>query len=310
LNGRDWKSRNGGNLVRGFESLPLRFDGTGTRPPPEALSALPERAPKIGLIVKSRIYILPPMRMRVGEQEAPETRMFGGAWRAATAAGLVALASLLVGVAAPAASASTTTLATAGSDGRTPDSVFNTFTVAATSTEGVVSGTLSTSGKVSGDVGGTFVTFKGDVTCMYVDGDKVVVGAVGSDSTAGFGPPSPLPGEYGQLLSIELGEFPDPFTEELIIYSFKWADLGAHNEGVEGLTSPDCESPEAPSPWVLPTFGGSAELTTTSPETEGYGDRASGVVHEQSYHGTAGRAGERHKRSKRHGRPRTHHEHR
>src|ERR1700722_14879124 len=25
LNGRDWKSRNGGNLVRGFESLPLRF---------------------------------------------------------------------------------------------------------------------------------------------------------------------------------------------------------------------------------------------------------------------------------------------
>jgi hypothetical protein len=25
LNGRDWKSRNGGNLVRGFESPPLRF---------------------------------------------------------------------------------------------------------------------------------------------------------------------------------------------------------------------------------------------------------------------------------------------
>ena len=24
MNGRDWKSRNGGNLVRGFESLPLR----------------------------------------------------------------------------------------------------------------------------------------------------------------------------------------------------------------------------------------------------------------------------------------------
>src|ERR1035437_582683 len=26
LNGRYWKSRNGGNLVRGFESLPLRWD--------------------------------------------------------------------------------------------------------------------------------------------------------------------------------------------------------------------------------------------------------------------------------------------
>ena len=25
LNGRDWKSRNGGDLVRGFESPPLRF---------------------------------------------------------------------------------------------------------------------------------------------------------------------------------------------------------------------------------------------------------------------------------------------
>ena len=25
LNGRDWKSRDGGNLVRGFESLPLRL---------------------------------------------------------------------------------------------------------------------------------------------------------------------------------------------------------------------------------------------------------------------------------------------
>ena len=27
LNGRDWKSRNGGNLVRGFESLSLRCKG-------------------------------------------------------------------------------------------------------------------------------------------------------------------------------------------------------------------------------------------------------------------------------------------
>lgn len=248
------------------------------------------------------------MRMLVGEQEAPKTRTVGGAWRAARAAGIMAFASLLVGVAAPAASASTQTLKASGSDGRTPDSVFNTFEVAATSTEGVASGTLRTSGKVSGDVGGTFVTFKGEVTCMHVDGNKVIVGAVGSDSTAGFGPPTPLPGEYGQLLSIELGEFPDPFTEELIIYKFRWADLGAHDEGVEGLT-PDCESPEAPTPAILPTFGGSAELTT-SPETEGYGDRAAGVVHEQSYRGTARRAGDRHKRSKRHGRPRTHHSHR
>jgi hypothetical protein len=250
------------------------------------------------------------MRMRVGELEAPKTAMFGGARRAATAAGLVAFASLLVGVAAPAASATTQTLKAGGSDGRSPDSVSDTFAVDATSTEGVESGTLSTSGKLSGDVGGTFVTFTGDVTCMYVDGDKVVVGAVGSDSTAGFGPPTPLPGEYGQLLSIEFGEFPDPFTEEVIIYKFRWADLGAHDEGIEGLTSPDCESPEAPSSWALPTFGGSAELTTTSPETEGYGDRAAGVVHEQSYHATARRAGDRHERSKRHGRPRTHHSHR
>ena len=30
MNGRDWKSRNGGNLVRGFESLPLRCCGLGT----------------------------------------------------------------------------------------------------------------------------------------------------------------------------------------------------------------------------------------------------------------------------------------
>src|SRR5581483_5855942 len=28
LNGRDWKSRNGGNFVRGFESLPLRSPDT------------------------------------------------------------------------------------------------------------------------------------------------------------------------------------------------------------------------------------------------------------------------------------------
>jgi hypothetical protein len=26
LNGHDWKSCNGGNSVRGFESLPLRFE--------------------------------------------------------------------------------------------------------------------------------------------------------------------------------------------------------------------------------------------------------------------------------------------
>src|ERR1700736_3117620 len=32
LNGRDWKSRNGGNLVRGFESLPLR-SGRSRAPP-------------------------------------------------------------------------------------------------------------------------------------------------------------------------------------------------------------------------------------------------------------------------------------
>src|ERR1700689_3724187 len=34
LNGRDWKSRDGGNLVRGFESLPLR-----SRAGPAAASA-------------------------------------------------------------------------------------------------------------------------------------------------------------------------------------------------------------------------------------------------------------------------------
>ncbi|HTA35612.1 MAG TPA: hypothetical protein VK761_02755 [Solirubrobacteraceae bacterium] len=180
---------------------------------------------------------------------------------------MLALVSLLSVVVAPASATSgTQTLRAGGSDGYSPDSERDKFNVEATSLGGVANGTLSTSGKVSGEVGGTFALFEGGVTCMLVEGDRAVVGAVGSVALVGPGPgATPVPGVFGQLLSIERGDFPDSNLEEPTSYTFRFQMLGEHDEGVEGMTAPNCAMAAVPSSWLLPTFGGFVELTPEPP---------------------------------------------
>jgi hypothetical protein len=184
--------------------------------------------------------------------------------RSTARAWAVVLASLLAIAAAPAiASATTETLAGSGSTGYSPDSMSDQFTVEATSVDGVASGTLTTAGKVSGDVDGTFAGFEGGVTCVTVEGDRAVVGAVGTVTLFEIGRPGStlLPGTYGQLLSVELGSFRDPNLEEPTFYSFRFGTLGEHDEGVVGMTAPDCGDAAVPSTWMLPTNGGAFTLT-------------------------------------------------
>jgi hypothetical protein len=211
------------------------------------------------LFVNGGISSVVPMRPARGARSA--ARIAGSIRRAVACAGFV----LLLTVVAPAvASATAETLAGGGATGYSPDNESRQFSVDATSVDGVASGTLSTNGKVSGDVDATWAHFEGSVTCMAIEGDRAVVGAVGAVSLIDSGPGStPLPGTYGQLLNVELGEFRDPNLEEPTSYSFRYEMLGEHGEGVEAMTDPDCAA-AAPLSWLLPSWYGSLELTPTA----------------------------------------------
>src|ERR1700683_4188686 len=95
---------------------------------------------------------------------------------------LLTLAALGFG-GAPAALASppTVTLSGEGRDGYSPDSTNASAGVNATLSGGLASGSLETGGKV-GDFGGTWFAFRGNVTCMVVEGNQVTVGAFGTAS--------------------------------------------------------------------------------------------------------------------------------
>jgi hypothetical protein len=148
--------------------------------------------------------------------------------------------------AAPPALASppTVTLTGATTDGTTPDGDRHRVTgVRATLSEGVAGGYLETEGK-AGDVGGPWDGFQGTVTCMTLQGDDVVVGALGTAwhlAEEEGAQRKTLPGQYVQILSVRFGDFAseDPFEPPL---PAAFTMLGEDDEGVPGSTPPDCST--------------------------------------------------------------------
>jgi hypothetical protein len=151
---------------------------------------------------------------------------------------VVALALAVVGWSStPVAVASppTVTLSGQGSDGFSPDSQTHTVIVNATSTNGVTTGTLFTQGRTGNAA--VFNHFEGNVTCMVVDGNRVVVGALGVATEEIFGSIVQKPGKYAQVLTVEFGSFPEAGK----IYTDSWdAQFGEFAEGTAQATPPNC----------------------------------------------------------------------
>jgi hypothetical protein len=164
------------------------------------------------------------------------------------------------------ASPPTVTIEGSGIDGYSPSSAHDKASVTATLSEGVAEGTLATAGKS----GGSWIEFKGAVTCMAIEGAHATIGALGKDrEVPNEGPPKALPGEFAQLLTVEFGEYTDPNQESSPIYTDRFGHmLGTHDEGVESSVAPNCGEVGALSSAALPTFGGVFHLSPSiaSPE--------------------------------------------
>jgi hypothetical protein len=99
-------------------------------------------------------------------------------------------------------------------------------------------GSLETEGRYNN----TFYTFKGFVTCMVVDANRVIVGAFG---IAGYQEPNGmnetftrLPGTYMQVAVVEHGAFVnDEITMPL---THRYGMLGPDNEGIPSEVFPEC----------------------------------------------------------------------
>ena len=154
----------------------------------------------------------------------------GEAWRDETrslGSGVPTLAALGFGGAAAALAAlPTVTLSGEGRNGSSPDSITASADVNATLSGGLASGTLNTSGRAGG-FHETWVAFNGNVTCMVVEGKQVTVGALGTASRGPVAGPgaTKLPGSYAQLLTVEFGEFKDPYLEYSPIYTAAFGNM-------------------------------------------------------------------------------------
>jgi hypothetical protein len=100
-------------------------------------------------------------------------------------------------------------------------------------------GSLETGGRFNN----TLYTFKGFVTCMLVQANRVIVGAFG---VAGYEEPdSPhetftrLPGTYMQVAVVEHGIFADTEAPEKFL-PHRYGMLGSHNEGIPSEVFPEC----------------------------------------------------------------------
>jgi len=123
--------------------------------------------------------------------------------------------------------------------------------VDATLSNGVATGTLSTTGVI--ELEGEEHEFSGYVTCMVVQGNRVVVGALGhAYEDVRENSRLELPGSYAQVLVVEFGQFKvtsafrEEGKEEVASYTFE-VQLGHENEdrareGVPSDTPPNCNS--------------------------------------------------------------------
>jgi hypothetical protein len=165
----------------------------------------------------------------------------------AFATSIAALAIVLGLACAPTAlaSAPSVTLSGRAGDGFTPDSNRNDAEVSATFSEGVASGSLSTESHEEFKGGPAFT---GKVTCVAINGNRVLVGAFGK----AYGTSGELPGTYAQVLTLKFGKFRSPSGGQPLTESFGM--LGRYDEGLESNTPPNCSASYSFSHQYLPTY--------------------------------------------------------
>ncbi len=167
-----------------------------------------------------------------------------------------------------AAAATTSTLTGGGSNGApfSPDSVTAVVSeVDASVTRGMASGSLETVGRPTGGPDGTEYIFSGSVKCMRVmkKGARVIVGASG---TVEVRPPNfsewhQLAGKYEQILTVEPGEFEDPYEPGRKLHA-TFGLLGEDYNGVMNNEPPTCKKFSFKHQ-MLPTGGEDFVFTTT-----------------------------------------------
>jgi hypothetical protein len=155
-----------------------------------------------------------------------------------------ALASLLLATASAWASTPSVTIEGEGVNGGSPDSTgLNNILLNATLTGKTALGTLETQGRYGGLDNGSYDAFDGEVTCMIVKGNRVIVGAIGQasrhDEHEGT---TIMPGAYVQVAVVEFGEFEGFFGRPV---RHAYGSLGTHHEGEPGTKPPSCKKMKA-----------------------------------------------------------------
>jgi hypothetical protein len=110
--------------------------------------------------------------------------------------------------------------------------------VNATLSQGIVSGTLESQGSTGGSPSHGDREFNGNVTCMVVHGNRVTLGAFGT--VWSYYPPTKLPGNYAQVLTVEFGKFPIPDTQPPRFVTDSFGLLGEYVEGLPSTSPPSC----------------------------------------------------------------------
>jgi hypothetical protein len=164
--------------------------------------------------------------------------------RALSRASLLAFASLLIATTPAWASTPTVTVEGEGVNGGSPDSTgLNNILVDATLAGKAASGTLETQGRYGGLDNGSYDAFNGEVTCMIIKGNRVIVGAFGKasrhDEHEGT---TILPGSYMQVAVVEFGEFEGFFGSPV---RHAYGSLGTHHEGEPSTKPPSCKKLKA-----------------------------------------------------------------
>jgi hypothetical protein len=201
------------------------------------------------------------------------------------AAACTLLAALAVGAGTALASQPSTTLSGSARGGVTPDSSgFSTIAVDATLAQGAVSGTLETGGRTGGPGDDSHYQFSGDVTCMLVQANRVIVGAYGTvafhEEVEGREVGRPLFGPYMQVAVVE---FVEPHGEQgpggEFTVSNEWQSLGEHHQGLPSYFRPKCSKYAALEafPFGTPIDSLALSPSITRP-TDGYTSPSSSVA--------------------------------
>jgi hypothetical protein len=187
--------------------------------------------------------------------------------RAVAVAIVLTLAVLASGGASAAlASPPTVTLSGTAAHFRNPGFHFaNGAKVDATLSNGFADGSLSTTGVI--ELEGEEHEFSGHVTCMAVQGNRVVVGALGhAYENVRDNSRLELPGSYAQVLVVEFSQFkvPRPLPKEeeeegTASYTFE-PQFGRAREGVPSETPPNCNSSYSGGPQKEPGEGFAAPM--------------------------------------------------